>query len=64
MKTMQFIKDYLKDFARITIVGTNGDIWYEGDAISLRRSIVNDTIISKIDGLGSENDIIIEVTKA
>ena len=63
MKTMQFIKDYLKDFARITIVGTNGDILYEGDAISLRKSIVNSTIISKIEGLGSENDIIIEVTK-
>ena len=64
MKTMQFIKDYLKEEAKITISNDKGSILYEGDVMSLCRSIVKGTKISKIEGLGCNNDIIIEVTEA
>ena len=59
MKTMQFIKDYLKDGARITIaVGSN--IVYEGDVRSIPRGIAYGTKVLRISGLGVNNDIIIE----
>lgn len=60
MKTLQFLHDYLKDEARITIE-QNGEIQYEGDVISLPREIVKGTKIVNICGIGSEHDIIITV---
>ena len=40
MKTSRFLRDMLQDEARITIAHENGDIWYEGDVMSLPRVIV------------------------
>lgn len=63
MKTMQFIQDYLKPEAIITISNDEGSILFEGEAKNaiFVRSVLNCSIISKIEGLGSLNDILIEV---
>ena len=63
MKTRQFITDYLKDFARITIVNEYKEILYIGDVISLPRGLFNKTKISSVEGLGTENDLIIEIVE-
>lgn len=61
MKTMQFFKDFLKDEARITIADTKGNIFYTGDLGSLPVKIVRGTQVAAVEGLGSENDLIITV---
>ena len=60
MKLGQFLSDYLKDFARITIE-ERGSIIYLGDVISLPRELKRGMKVVKIEGLGSENDLIITV---
>lgn len=61
MKVGQFLTDYLKDFARVTLADERGDIFYEGDVISIPREILRGLELNKIEGLGTQNDIIIEV---
>ena len=63
MKTMQFIQDYLKPEAIITISNNEGSILFEGEAKNavFVRSVLDYSIVSKIEGLGSLNDICIEV---
>ena len=62
MKLGQFLHDYIKDFARITIE-ERGSIFYTGDVISLTRDMIRGYKVVKIEGLGSEHDLIITVEK-
>lgn len=55
MTTKRFLKEYLSDFARITIKDIDGDVLYVGDVISLPKSIIAGTILGDI-RLGSEDD--------
>ena len=59
MSVRRFMNDYLKDFARITLVYENGDIFYEGDVISCRQSLTKGLYIKSISGLGDNNDLVI-----
>ena len=59
MSVRRFMNDYLKDFARITLVDENGDIFYEGDVISCYRELTRGLYIKSISGLGDSNDLII-----
>lgn len=59
MSVRGFMNDYLKDFARITLVYENGDIFYEGDVISCRQSLTKGLYIKSISGLGDNDDLII-----
>ena len=59
MTVTRFLKEYLKDFARITITADNGDILYTGDVVSVRREIITGLYVKSISGLGDENDMII-----
>lgn len=59
MRVRGFINDYLKDFARITLVYENGDIFYEGDVISCRQSLIKGLYIKSISGLGDNDDLVI-----
>ena len=59
MRVRRFMNDYLTDFARITLVYENGDIFYEGDVISCRQSLTEGLYIKSISGLGDNNDLII-----
>ena len=52
MSVRRFMNDYLKDFARITLVDENGDIFYEGDVISCYRELTRGLYIKSISGLG------------
>lgn len=64
MKTTKFVLDYLSENAIVTICNTRGSILYEGGLGEMAMSVVRGTIVSRIDGLGSQNDIIIEVAQA
>ena len=59
MTVTRFLREYLKDFARITITSDNGDILYTGDVVSVSREIITGLYVKPISGLGDENDIII-----
>lgn len=59
MSVRGFMNDYLTDFARITLVDENGDIFYEGDVASCRRELTTGLYIKSISGLGDNNDLII-----
>ena len=59
MSVRGFMNDYLTDFARITLVYENGDIFYEGDVISCRQSLTKGLYIKSISGLGDNDDLII-----
>ena len=59
MSVRGFMNDYLTDFARITLVCENGDIFYEGDVISCRQSLTKGLYIKSISGLGDNDDLII-----
>ena len=62
MTTQQFMQDFLKVKARITIVNELDEILYEGIVKNIPMEIINDTEIYYIDGLGLNNDIIIAIT--
>ena len=62
MNLKEFIKNYIKDFARITIV-KNNYICYEGDAISIPNAMYHGMVVVGIEGLGMEHDLIIYVRK-
>ena len=62
MITQQFMQDFLKVKARITIVNELDEILYEGIVKNIPMEIINDTEIYYIDGLGLNNDIIIAIT--
>ena len=64
MKTLKFLAKYLADEAMVTIADTKGSILYEGVLGDMPVRVVRNTTLSKIDGLGSLNDIIIEVEVA
>ena len=59
MSVRRFMNDYLKDFARITLVDENGDIFYEGDVVSCYRELTRGLYIKSISGLGDNNDLVI-----
>ena len=59
MTVARFLKDYLKDCAKITIVADNGDILYTGDVASCEMKIIIRLYVKSISGIGSEDDIII-----
>lgn len=63
MKTVQFVNGYLKGNARVTIAETNGDIIYNGEVKSLNPTLIKKTNIESISGIGSDSDIIINVTR-
>ena len=64
MYLRQFLKEYLKDHARITLVEERGDIFYEGDVISLPTVLTRNLSVTDISGLGSQDDIIITVRRS
>ena len=59
MSVRGFMNDYLTDFARITLVYENGDIFYEGDVISCCQSLTKGLYIKSISGLGDNDDLVI-----
>ena len=59
MSVRRFMNDCLKDFARITLVDENGDIFYEGDVISCYRELTRGLYIKSSSGLGDNNDLVI-----
>ena len=59
MRVRRFMNDYLTDFARITLVYENGDIFYEGDVISCHKELTTGLYIKSISGLGDNDDLII-----
>lgn len=59
MTVRRFLVEYLENFARITLVDENGDIFYEGDVASCRRELTRGLYIKSISGLGDNNDLII-----
>ncbi len=62
MKTIRFLMDYLRDTAQVTICSSkDGAIMYEGELGEMPVSPFRGTVISRIEGLGSNDDIIIEV---
>ena len=61
MKTTQFLLNYLRETAMVTICNTHGSIIYEGQLGEMPISLVRGSIVNRIDGLGSLNDIIIEI---
>lgn len=61
MTTYQFIKEHITETTYITIADIRGNILFEGKAKNTPQSIINNTTISKIDGLGTHNDLIILV---
>ena len=64
MKTSNFLLNYLRETAKITICNTHGSILYEGELGEMPMSVVRGTIVSRIEGLGSLNDLIVEVAQA
>lgn len=67
MDIYQFLSLYFRDEAQITIAATNGDMLYEGDMLHLRmeqfrQKVIYGTVV-KIEGLGSNNDIIITIDR-
>ncbi len=62
MKLGQFLSDYLKDFARITVEEKDG-IFYIGDVISFPRQMLRGLKVVRVEGLGSDNDLIITVER-
>lgn len=63
MKTTTFLLNYLDNNAIVTINNTQGSILYEGLLGDLPISIVRETTVNRIEGLGSNNDIIIEIER-
>ena len=61
MTTFKFLTDYISDDAIITIVNTHGSIKYTGKCGEMPRYIYAHTEFVKIEGLGTENDLIITV---
>ena len=64
MKTSQFLLKYFSDTAVVTICNTNGSILYEGQLGEMPIMTVRGTIVNRVYGLGSSNDIIIQVAQA
>ena len=64
MKTTKFLLNYLRETATVTISNTRGSILYNGQLGEMPLSVIRGTIVNRIEGLGSENDIIIEVSQA
>lgn len=67
MDIHQFLMLYLRDEAQIAIAAVNGDILYEGDMLHLRMEQFRQEVIYgnvvKIEGLGSNNAIIITINR-
>lgn len=64
MKTTRFLLDYLTDTALVTICDNHGSILYEGQLGEMPIVTVRGTILVGVHGLGSSNDIVVEVKKA
>lgn len=67
MNIQEFLMFYFRDEAQITIAATSGDVLYEGDMLHLRmeqfrQKVIYGTVV-KIEGLGSNNDIIITIDR-
>lgn len=62
MNTNKFLRKYLTMEARVTICNDRGSILYEGELGELRVALTRHTRIKSIEGLGSQDDIIITVT--
>jgi hypothetical protein len=62
MTTFKFLCKYIRDEAIVSIVNDKGSIKYCGKWLDMPFSIIAQTEFVSIDGLGSENDLIITVT--
>ena len=63
MKTFNFLYKYVQDKALVTISLENGDILYTGELGEMPHKIIRNTTLVKVNGLGSENDLIIIIRK-
>ena len=63
MKTTTFLLKYLADTAIVTICNAQGSIIYEGQLGEMPIRVVRGTTVTRIEGLGSLNDICIEITQ-
>ena len=61
MSTLQFLNNYLKCKANISIHDNNGIVLYNGTVADLPRSIVDNSVITGIKGLGNMHEIIIGI---
>ena len=61
MKTTQFTLKYLTAEAVVTICNTKGSILYSGELGQLMVRLIRGTRVVSVEGLGSENDLIITV---
>lgn len=61
MTTFKFTSKYISDEAIVTIVNTHGSIKYTGKLADMPYSAISGTTFEKIEGLGTENDLIITV---
>lgn len=62
MTTFKFLCKYISDDAIVTIVNDKGSIKYTGELGIMPHSAIANTDFISIDGLGSENDLIITVS--
>lgn len=61
MKTFKFLCDYISDEAIITIADNRGGIKYTGKLAEMPFRVISGTTFVSVEGLGSENDLIITV---
>lgn len=61
MKTTKFLLTYLDDRAKITISNDKGSILYTGTLGEMPIALVRNSTLKNIEGLGSEEDIIITI---
>ena len=64
MNTNKFLRHYLSMEARVTICNDRGSILYEGRLGDVPARLTNYyTKVKSVEGLGSQDDLIITVTK-
>lgn len=64
MKTTKFLLNFLRETAMVTICNVHGSILYTGQLGEMPIALVRGTLVNKIEGIGSVNDIIIEIAQA
>lgn len=56
-----FLNKYISDKAIVTIVNNKGSIRYTGELSKMPYIVIKGMEFEKIEGLGSENDLIITI---
>lgn len=63
MNTNKFLRGYLAMEARVTICNDRGSILYEGELGEMPAITTRHTKVKSVEGLGSQDDLIITVTE-